>query len=183
MLDFLQALDGNILLFIQEHLRQPWMDGFWKAITHLGDGGFFWIAAAVVLLLWKNTRKAGISASLALVIGALITNVALKNLVARIRPYEVVEGLMRIIERQHDFSFPSGHTCASFAAAFALYKTLPRRWGIACLVLAALISLSRLYVGVHYPSDVLGGAAAGIFAGWAGAALAEYISEKRKQAP
>ena len=90
---------------------------------------------------------------------------------------------MRIIERQHDFSFPSGHTCASFAAAFALYKTLPRRWGIACLVLAALISLSRLYVGVHYPSDVLGGAAVGIFAGWAGAALAEYISEKRKQAP
>ncbi len=183
MLDFLQALDGNILLFIQEHLRQPWMDGFWKAITHLGDGGFFWIAAAAALLLWKNTRKAGISASLALVIGALITNVALKNIVARIRPYEVVEGLMRIIERQHDFSFPSGHTCASFAAAFALYKTLPRRWGIACLVLAALISLSRLYVGVHYPSDVLGGAAVGIFAGWAGAALAEYISEKRKQAP
>ena len=183
MLDFLQALDGNILLFIQEHLRQPWMDGFWKAITHLGDGGFFWIAAAAALLLWKSTRKAGISASLALVIGALITNVALKNIVARIRPYEVVEGLMRIIERQHDFSFPSGHTCASFAAAFALYKTLPRRWGIACLVLAALISLSRLYVGVHYPSDVLGGAAVGIFAGWAGAALAEYISEKRKQAP
>lgn len=183
MLDFLQALDGNILLFIQEHVRQPWMDGFWKAITHLGDGGFLWIAAAVALLLWKDTRKAGISASFALVIGALITNVALKNIVARIRPYEVVEGLMRIIERQHDFSFPSGHTCASFAAAFALYKTLPRRWGIACLVLAALISLSRLYVGVHYPSDVLGGAAVGIFAGWAGAALAEYISEKRKQAP
>ena len=76
MLDFLQALDGNILLFIQEHLRQPWMDGFWKAITHLGDGGFLWIAAAVVLLLWKSTRKAGISASFALVIGALITNVA-----------------------------------------------------------------------------------------------------------
>ncbi len=183
MLDFLRELDGNILLFIQEYLRQPWMDGFWKAITHLGDAGFFWIVTAAVLLIWKKTRKAGFSASLALVIGALITNVTLKNLVARVRPYEVVPDLMCIIEKQHSFSFPSGHTCASFAAAFALYKTLPRRWGIACLVLAALISLSRLYVGVHYPSDVLAGAAVGIFAGWAGTALVNYILEKRKQAP
>ncbi len=181
MLDFLLELDGNILLFIQEYLRQPWMDGFWKAITHLGDAGFFWIVTAVVLLFCKRTRRAGLSASFALIIGALITNVALKNLVARIRPYEAVDGLMCIIEKQPDFSFPSGHTCASFAAAFALYKTLPRRWGIVCLILAVLISLSRLYVGVHYPGDVLGGAAAGLFAGWAGVRIAEYISQKKNR--
>ncbi len=183
MLEFLQELDGNILLFIQEYLRQPWMDGFWKTITHLGDAGMFWIVTAIVLLIWKRTRKAGLSASLALIIGALITNVALKNLMARIRPYEVVAGLTRIIEQQHDFSFPSGHTCASFAAAFALYRTLPRKWGIACLVLAALISFSRLYVGVHYPSDVLGGGVVGIFAGWAGTALANLISAASSQQP
>ena len=88
-----------------------------------------------------------------------------------------------IIEQQHDFSFPSGHTCASFAAAFALYRTLPRKWGIACLVLAALISFSRLYVGVHYPSDVLGGVVVGIFAGWAGTALANLISAASSQQP
>ena len=157
------------------------MDGFWKAITHLGDAGFFWIVTAVVLLFCKRTRRAGLSASFALIIGALITNVALKNLVARIRPYEAVDGLMCIIEKQPDFSFPSGHTCASFAAAFALYKTLPRRWGIVCLILAVLISLSRLYVGVHYPGDVLGGAAAGLFAGWAGVRIAEYISQKKNR--
>ena len=183
MLEFLQELDGNILLFIQEYLRQPWMDGIWKTITHLGDAGMFWIVTAIVLLIWKRTRKAGLSASLALIIGALITNVALKNLMARIRPYEVVAGLTRIIEQQHDFSFPSGHTCASFAAAFALYRTLPRKWGIACLVLAALISFSRLYVGVHYPSDVLGGVVVGIFAGWAGTALANLISAASSQQP
>lgn len=179
MLEALQNLDGNILLFIQEHIRQPWMDGFWRAITHLGDGGMFWIILAVILLIWKRTRGAGGAAALALIIGALVTNVVLKNAVARIRPYEVVEGLTCIIERQHDFSFPSGHTCASFAAAFALYQTLPKKWGAACLILAALISLSRLYVGVHYPSDVLGGAVIGILAGWAGAAIVERIRRRK----
>ena len=176
MLEWIQGLDGNILLFIQEHIRQPWMDGFWKAVTHLGDAGLFWIGLAVVLLIFKKTRKAGFAALFALGIGALITNVAVKNIVARVRPYEVLPELVRIIEKQHDFSFPSGHTCASFAAACALYHALPRRWGIPCLVLAALISFSRLYVGVHYPSDVLAGALIGIFAGWAGWKLSQKIA-------
>lgn len=176
MLEWIQALDENILLFIQEHIRQPWMDGFWKAVTHLGDGGLFWISLAVVLLMFKKTRKAGVAALLALGIGALITNVTVKNIVARVRPYEVLPELVCIIEKQHDFSFPSGHTCASFAAACALYHALPRRWGISCLVMAALISFSRLYVGVHYPSDVLAGALIGIFAGWAGWKLSQKIA-------
>ena len=85
--------DGQALLFIQEHIRQVWMDGFWKTITHLGDAGWFWIILGIVLLIPKKTRKAGIAALAALAIGALITNVALKNIIARIRPYEVVEGL------------------------------------------------------------------------------------------
>ena len=98
--------DGQALLFIQEHIRQVWMDGFWKTITHLGDAGWFWIILGIVLLIPKKTRKAGIAALAALAIGALITNVALKNIIARIRPYEVVEGLKLLIEPQSDFSFP-----------------------------------------------------------------------------
>ena len=102
----------------------------------------------------------------ALAIGALITNVALKNIIERIRPYEVVEGLKLLIEPQSDFSFPSGHTCASIGAALAMYPFLERKWGIPLVILAVLISLSRLYVGVHYPTDVLGGAVVGAFAAW-----------------
>ena len=98
--------------------------------------------------------------------GALITNVALKNIIARIRPYEVVEGLKLLIEPQSDFSFPSGHTCASIGAALAMYPFLERKWGIPLVILAVLISLSRLYVGVHYPTDVLGGAVVGVLAAW-----------------
>lgn len=158
--------DGQALLFIQEHIRQVWMDGFWKTITYLGDAGWFWIMLGIVLLIPKKTRKAGIAALAALAIGALITNVALKNIIARIRPYEVVEGLKLLIEPQSDFSFPSGHTCASIGAALAMYPFLERKWGIPLVILAVLISLSRLYVGVHYPTDVLGGAVVGAFAAW-----------------
>lgn len=158
--------DGQALLFIQEHIRQVWMDGFWKTITHLGDAGWSWIMLGIVLLIPKKTRKAGIAALAALAIGALITNVALKNIIARIRPYEVVEGLKLLIEPQSDFSFPSGHTCASIGAALAMYPFLERKWGIPLVILAVLISLSRLYVGVHYPTDVLGGAVVGAFAAW-----------------
>lgn len=158
--------DGQALLFIQEYIRQDWMDGIWKTITHLGDAGWFWILLGILLLIPKKTRKAGIAALMALAIGALITNVALKNIVARIRPYEVVEGLKLLIEPQLDFSFPSGHTCASFGAALAMYSFLERKWGIPLVILAVLISLSRLYVGVHYPTDVIGGAVVGVLAAW-----------------
>lgn len=177
------ALDGQILLWIQEYVRQDWMNGFWTAITRLGDGGWFWIALSLVLLCFKRTRKAGAAGLLALALGALITNVALKNLVARIRPYEVVNGLVCLIEKQKDFSFPSGHTCASFAAAAAYYKILPKRYGVSALVLAALIAFSRLYVGVHYPTDILGGLAVGLFAAWVALKLAEYIGKKLKKEP
>ena len=125
MVQTLLQIDQNILLFIQDHIRQEWMDGFWTAITRLGDAGMIWIALAIILLIPKKTRRAGIAALIALAVGALITNVALKNVVERIRPYETIPGLVRLIEAQPDFSFPSGHSCASFAAAFALFKTPP----------------------------------------------------------
>lgn len=179
MFEIIQEIDESILLFIQEYIRQDWMNGFWSTITHLGDGGIFWIILALILLIPKRTRRAGISALFAMGIGALITNVAIKNIVARIRPYDTITELILLIERQHDFSFPSGHTCASLAAACALYHTLPRKWGVACIVLAVLISLSRLYVGVHYPSDVLGGAVVGISAGWTGWKLQEILRNRK----
>ena len=167
--------DGQALLFIQEHIRQVWMDGFWKTITHLGDAGWFWIILGIVLLIPKKTRKAGIAALAALAIGALITNVALKNIIARIRPYEVVEGLVPLISKPTDYSFPSGHTCASFACALVLYRILPKKYGVPAVILASLIAFSRLYVGVHYPTDVLGGMFVGIFS----SCLVLWIGKKR----
>ena len=155
-------LDGNILLYIQEYLRSDFMTPIWKFITALGNAGWFWILLTIILLIPKKTRRIGVASAIALFIGSLITNVALKNIVARTRPYEVVEGLNLLVGKAHDFSFPSGHSCASFASAFAIYKTAPKKYGIAALILASLIAFSRLYVGIHYPTDVIAGIIIGI---------------------
>jgi len=166
LLSWIQSTDAAILLYIQNHIRADFMDSFWKAVTFLGNGGWFWIVLAVLLLFMAGTRRAGFCALLAMAMGFLITNLLLKNLVGRIRPYDVISGLVPLIGRQSDASFPSGHACASFASAFVYLRTAPKKWGIAALVLAVLISFSRLYVGVHYPSDVIAGMLAGILSGW-----------------
>ena len=178
-MDAILQLDQNILLFIQEYIRHDWMDWFWKAVTHLGDGGVFWILLGIILLFSKKTRPAGVAALLALLVGALITNVCLKNFVARIRPYEVVEGLRLMIERQRDYSFPSGHTAASFASVTALYLAGEKKMWKAALVLAVLIALSRLYLYVHYPTDIIGGVVFGSLSGYLGYKIVEWIQKKK----
>ena len=156
-MDWLWQLDGNILLWIQENVRAESMNGFWRFITSLGDDGLFWIGLGILMLFFKKTRKPGMAGLLAMALNFLMTNLTIKNLVARPRPYTVLENLEILIEQPGEFSFPSGHTSSSFAFAVAVYLLLPKKYGVPALVLAALISLSRLYVGVHYPTDVLGG--------------------------
>lgn len=171
-------LDKLILMWIQS-MRQEWMTPFWKAVTFLGNGGWFWIVLALGLLCFCRTRRAGMAMMLALIIGALITNIICKPAFARIRPYEVIDGLVLLVKKQMDYSFPSGHSCASFAGALAGFKQLPRLYGGSLLVLAGLIAFSRLYVGVHYPSDVLGGILIGLFAGWAACKILDIFSDRR----
>ncbi|MDO5345871.1 MAG: phosphatase PAP2 family protein [Lachnospiraceae bacterium] len=178
----LQQIDLSVLLWIQENLRADFMNGFWKAVTFLGNGGWFWIVLGAGMLFWKRTRPVGTAVLLALVIGAVITNLGLKNLVARIRPYDFSDQVRLLIAPQVDFSFPSGHSCASFAAATVCWKRLPRRYSIPAMVLAVMIAFSRLYVGVHYPSDVLGGVLIGIFAGAAACLISGKVMLRRNGA-
>ena len=156
-MNIIQNADISILLYIQEHIRKEWMNGFWRAITFLGDGGWFWILCAVVLLAVPKTRKTGYAAALSLIFGAIVTNLLLKNIVARPRPFAEIEALIPMITKPKDFSFPSGHTTASFAVALVMLRMLPKKFGIPAVVLAALVAFSRLYLGVHYPTDVLAG--------------------------
>lgn len=164
-LNMLLNLDGQILLFIQNNLRfeeiTPWV----IRLTKLGNMGMIWIVISVLLLIPRKTRRAGIL-SLAALLGSLcITNFFLKNYVARVRPYEVISGLSCLVEKASDWSFPSGHASAAFASAMVIYKSRPKRLGIPCVILAFLISLSRLYVGIHYPTDVICGAVIGALIG------------------
>ena len=160
---WIQQIDLSILLFIQEHLRFAWMNGFWEFITHFGDGGIFWILLAAALMIPKKTRKAGIIAACSLLLGALITNVTLKPLVDRVRPYNYSDAIIPLGRIPVEASFPSGHTCASFACALIYVRMLPKKYGISLIVLATLISLSRLYLCVHFPTDVIGGFLVALF--------------------
>lgn len=175
------SLDGAILIWIQECLRSDWLNPIVIRITHLGDAGLLWIVLSLLLLISQKTRKYAMMAIVALLFSLLVNNMILKNIVARTRPYEVVEGLTRLIGAQRDLSFPSGHTASSFATAVVLFRNLKKRYGIPLLVLAVLISLSRLYVGVHYPTDVLFGAISGtllaILAQW----LVNGVLERRRR--
>ena len=156
-LQSVQNLDGEILLQIQQHLRTDMLTPFMKIVTFLGNGGWFWILCAVVLLAVPKTRKTGYAAVLSLIFGVIVTNLLLKNIVARPRPFAEIEALIPLIAKPTDFSFPSGHTTASFAVALVMFRMLPKKIGIPAVVLAALVAFSRLYLGVHYPTDVLVG--------------------------
>lgn len=156
-LQSVQNLDGEILLQIQQHLRTDMLTPFMKIVTFLGNGGWFWILCAVVLLAVPKTRKTGYAAVLSLIFGVIVTNLLLKNIVARPRPFAEIGALIPLIAKPTDFSFPSGHTTASFAVALVMLRMLPKKIGIPAVVLAALVAFSRLYLGVHYPTDVLAG--------------------------
>lgn len=150
-------MEAQILLWIQNHLRNPILDPIMQFITSLGDGGILWIIVTAVLLIIPKTRKTGILCLISLGFTVLVNNIILKNLVNRTRPYVAIPDLILITKDPGDASFPSGHTAASFSVAVVMLMTMKKRYGISAIVLASLIALSRLYVGVHYPSDVLGG--------------------------
>ena len=152
-----EGVDVAILLFIQEHLRFGPLSTFFSAFTHLGDYGFLWIVIGIALMFPRKTRRAGALALVCMSLGAVVVNVFLKPQVLRIRPYEAYEAIIPLIGPQIDESFPSGHASAAFCSAFIYLKTLRRPYGALMMVLASLIAFSRLYVGVHYPTDVLGG--------------------------
>lgn len=162
MLNMIQALDGEILLWIQEFVRMEWLDPIVKAFTSLGNGGIVWIVLTLAMLCWKPTRKFGVASGVALLLSLLLTNLGLKPLISRTRPYYTVEGLVPLVTSSDLNSFPSGHTSAAFAAGLAWARVLPKKWmRVTAVVQAFLMGLSRLYVGVHYPTDVLVGAIVG----------------------
>ena len=181
-MEFIQQLDLSILLFIQEHLRFAWMNGFWDFITHFGDGGIFWIVLTIVLMIPKKTRKAGIVAGCSLALGFLITNVTLKPLVDRVRPYNYSDAVIPLGRIPSEASFPSGHTSASFSCALIYVRMLPKKYCIPLVVLATLIALSRLYLCVHFPTDVLGGFLVAMFSSAVVYACYQRLEQKKQRA-
>lgn len=156
----------RMLLWIQDHLRSPLMDEFMKLFSKIGNAGTVWIIICIGLLLYKSTRETGIRVAISLILSLIICNLILKNYVARIRPFDAYKYIDLIISKPTDFSFPSGHTSASFAAALTMFKSGIKikgyKVGWIFIAIAVIISFSRLYLFVHYPSDVLGGVLTGM---------------------
>lgn len=166
MPDTILQLDGQLLVAIQG-LHMAWLDPIVSCYTKLGDAGLLWIALSLAMLFRKPTRRAGALALCAMILGLIVTNLTIKPLISRPRPW-LDWPIVPLVAENDPNSFPSGHTCAAFAAAMVWVRTLPqRRDRVIAAVMAVLMGLSRLYVGVHYPTDVLAGAVIGSLCAWA----------------
>lgn len=181
MLEFMNEFELQILDFIQKTFRCEFLDAIVPPITHLAEAGALWIVLAVVLLFFKKTRKTGLMIGAALIIGLALGNGVLKNVIARTRPYNMEMAMLGeadlLVSKLGDFSFPSGHTLASFEAATVL-MIRDKRLGIPALVIAILIALTRLYLYVHYPTDVIAGIILGITFAIFGVIIVNFVYKK-----
>ena len=160
-MEWFYSIDVNILTYVQEFLRTASLTYFFEEITDLGNNGWFWIVLGCILTAIKRTRIPGILMLAALIVSGAVDNMVLKTVVDRTRPFLADPSIQNLVTA-HGSSFPSGHTGSSFAAAGVMWRTMPRKYGLIAIILAALIGISRVYLGVHYPSDVLGGAFIGL---------------------
>ncbi|MDR1299031.1 MAG: phosphatase PAP2 family protein [Oscillospiraceae bacterium] len=151
-------LDGAVLMFVQERLRTDALDYVMIALSFIGNAGAVWLAICAAMAARKQQRRQGALLFACLALCFIVNNVIIKNAVARARPFEAMEGLRILVRAPRDWSFPSGHAASGFAAAFAISRMYGRRAALASYAAAALIAISRVYVGVHYPSDIVAGA-------------------------
>ncbi len=181
----LSAWESGVLLWIQNTLRNPITDPIVSLYTQLGNAGALFIALTLLLLLYPKTRRVGLAAALGLICSLVFTNLILKHLVGRVRPWVDFPALVPLVYEGDPNSFPSGHTSAAFSfATAALRAGLPKGWmKVTVIVLAVTMALSRLYVGVHYPTDVLTGFLVGDLAGLTGWWLSTQLPKQKKTSP
>ncbi len=172
----MMGIEIQILDWIQ-NIRTPFLDMVVPFISQLGNAGIIWIVLAALMLLMPKTRRSGLILALALIADLILCNVILKNLIARTRPYDVNTAVNLLIAKPVDYSFPSGHTAASFASVTALYLAGEKKLWKLALIPAVLIAFTRMYLYVHYPTDILGGIAVGIVSGYIGF----FIVRKKSQ--
>lgn len=163
MLAITLSIDRCILEFIQTYMHTPFLDKVMPLTTKLGNFGTIWIVISLILILSKKYRKAGILAIYSLLIAAILGEGIIKNIIARPRPFMKMLDIDLLIPKPTSYSFPSGHTASSIAAAMAYAKMIEdKRIVIALVLLACTIAFSRLYLMVHYPTDILGGIVLGV---------------------
>lgn len=175
----MQDIDFAVLDFIHKNFSCSFLDFIMPKITFLGNGGLIWIVSAAAMLIFRKSRKTGAEIFAGLLTAAVTGNILLKNIVRRNRPCWINDGIQMLISVPQDYSFPSGHTMSSFAAA-AIIMHFNRRAGIAAYILASMIAFSRLYLYVHFPTDIIAGILSGTAIGYAVCRISKIYSEKHK---
>lgn len=160
MIELIHKIDFAILDFIHNNFSSPIMDKIMVFITSLGNAGMIWIVTGLIMLCIKKYRKTGIMLVIGLTIGLILGNFILKPGIARIRPFGIREGIELLIKEPSDYSFPSGHTLASIISSVIIILN-HKKIGYYATILAVLIAFSRLYLYVHFPTDVIAGALLG----------------------
>ena len=212
-MDSFTQFDGNLLIGIQNALNADWLTPVMKVITFFGEGGYFWIAVCLLLLIFKRTRRLGIICSLSLAFTFICCNLVLKPAFDRTRPWLVFKDINQFLPDPGDASFPSGHSANAMGPAWGMflasmpvkikmndsprmlrsYDAVPclgwngagvnpqtvHRFSIAAVILAVLIGISRLYLGMHYPSDVICGLLVGMVCATAVCYVITLIEKKR----
>lgn len=175
-MSFILKMDVAILQFIQTVIKNPILDFLMPLITRLGDMGLVWILIVIILIVTKKHRKVGWMVLVTLILGAILVDVIIKPIVARPRPFTDLKDFILLIKQPISYSFPSGHTTSSFGAATTIALNR-RRYRVPAYALAALIAFSRMYLYVHYPTDIVVGCLIGVITG----VIIKYIMEKRKK--
>ena len=181
-MEHILAFDWAVFCWIEETLWNPLLDSWMVAVTKLGDG-LVWVLLTLALWLHPKPRRAGTAVAIALLLSVVVGNGLLKHLIGRPRPFDLPawQEMFRypeLILRPDSPSFPSGHTGAAVGAATALAMSEKKWWTAAIVLLALLIGFSRVYLHVHYPTDVLAGAAIGVCYGLAGCLLGKKVHRR-----
>jgi undecaprenyl-diphosphatase len=161
IIDSIKSFDKDTLRFVQKNLRGENVSAVLSSVTRLGDLGVAWLIPAGIMLTDKKYRRRGTELLVCFGVCVALNNLVLKNFADRTRPFEAISNLDVLVKKPRDYSFPSGHAAGAFAAAYAIARGYGKRLGIPAYALASAISLTRVGVGVHYPSDVAIGAGAG----------------------
>jgi undecaprenyl-diphosphatase len=176
-MDFIEAIDLKILNSIKMFLHRPIFDEFFCFLTWIGNKGAVWILISIALLYKRKNRKTGITVLIALLLGLILGDIILKPVIGRVRPFIKYDYITTTVENLGIYSFPSGHTTSSLAASITMFMNNKRIGGF--LILLALgIAFSRLYLMVHYPSDIIGGMVLGLICAFAADKIVNITNQK-----